>query len=238
MGVFDGLFRPCVDLYCVPQGRELPLDPKTEASEDRTFSTEARSQVLSTVDKAYAELVSCQDPLERQNEQLREFRRRLRSILTSVSDVMLVLRRSGAIEEVSVSVEHITGIDRSALVGRKSDGPFDAECADMLRQAVHALRFSKRPVRFESDVKTQAGRAHPFEGVPQADEELGAEGYGWCKAPWLGGASCEAGALARQIVDGLPLALVGAPVAEGENAPLSVQHVVRSFDPCLVCAVH
>ncbi|MEM9474538.1 MAG: nickel-dependent hydrogenase large subunit [Pseudomonadota bacterium] len=33
-------------------------------------------------------------------------------------------------------------------------------------------------------------------------------------------------------------ALVGAPTAEGDDAPLSVQHIVRSFDPCMVCTVH
>jgi uptake hydrogenase large subunit len=36
----------------------------------------------------------------------------------------------------------------------------------------------------------------------------------------------------------LEQALVGTPVAEGETAPLAVQHVVRSFDPCMVCTVH
>ncbi|WP_138471888.1 nickel-dependent hydrogenase large subunit [Poseidonocella sp. HB161398] len=42
--------------------------------------------------------------------------------------------------------------------------------------------------------------------------------------------------------DGTPgpveAALVGAPVAEGEEVPLAVQHVVRSFDPCMNCTVH
>ena len=33
-------------------------------------------------------------------------------------------------------------------------------------------------------------------------------------------------------------ALEGAVVREGETAPLSVQHIVRSFDPCMVCTVH
>lgn len=36
----------------------------------------------------------------------------------------------------------------------------------------------------------------------------------------------------------LEKALVGAPVREGETEPVSVQHIVRSFDPCLVCTVH
>lgn len=36
----------------------------------------------------------------------------------------------------------------------------------------------------------------------------------------------------------LEQALVGAPVGEGEKTPLAVQHIVRSFDPCMVCTVH
>jgi len=42
--------------------------------------------------------------------------------------------------------------------------------------------------------------------------------------------------------DGVPgpveAALVGAKVGQGEETPLSVQHIVRSFDPCMVCTVH
>jgi len=33
-------------------------------------------------------------------------------------------------------------------------------------------------------------------------------------------------------------ALVGAPVRPGEVTPIAVQHIVRSFDPCMVCTVH
>jgi hydrogenase large subunit len=36
----------------------------------------------------------------------------------------------------------------------------------------------------------------------------------------------------------LEQALVGLPVGKAETAPLAVQHVVRSFDPCMVCTVH
>ena len=36
----------------------------------------------------------------------------------------------------------------------------------------------------------------------------------------------------------LERALVGAPVRDGETEPLAVQHIVRSFDPCMVCTVH
>ncbi len=36
----------------------------------------------------------------------------------------------------------------------------------------------------------------------------------------------------------LERALVGAPVLAGESDPVAVQHIVRSFDPCMVCTVH
>ncbi|MBP2233204.1 hydrogenase large subunit [Azospirillum agricola] len=43
-------------------------------------------------------------------------------------------------------------------------------------------------------------------------------------------------------LDGVPgpleRALVGAPVRPEEVSPLSVQHILRSFDPCMVCTVH
>ena len=182
--------------------------------------------------------------------------------------------------------------------------------------------------------------AHPSDGQTLPDETMRDEAYSWCKAPRLGGLTYETGALARQIVDGHPLALalaaeggvrarvvcrlleiarlqvfledlldqidttarfmapadmpqdgigeglveaargalghwcriedgriasyqivapttwnfsprdatgtpgpveaalVGAEVAEGEDTPISVQHIVRSFDPCMVCTVH
>lgn len=36
----------------------------------------------------------------------------------------------------------------------------------------------------------------------------------------------------------LEQALIGAPVRAGEKEPVAVQHIVRSFDPCMVCTVH
>lgn len=36
----------------------------------------------------------------------------------------------------------------------------------------------------------------------------------------------------------LEQSLAGAPLREGEQEPVAVQHIVRSFDPCMVCTVH
>lgn len=59
--------------------------------------------------------------------------------------------------------------------------------------------------------------AHPFAGVTHPDATMRAGAYSWCKAPRLAGAPVEVGALARQVIDGHPLALalVGASGAGG-----------------------
>ncbi len=36
----------------------------------------------------------------------------------------------------------------------------------------------------------------------------------------------------------LEQALIGTPIHPGEDTPIAVQHVVRSFDPCMACTVH
>ncbi|MFM2059441.1 MAG: hypothetical protein RLY71_3826 [Pseudomonadota bacterium] len=43
---------------------------------------------------------------------------------------------------------------------------------------------------------------------------------------------------AQGLPGALEAALVGTPVRPGETTPVAVQHVVRSFDPCMVCTVH
>lgn len=42
----------------------------------------------------------------------------------------------------------------------------------------------------------------------------------------------------QEIPGALEQALVGTSVRPGETDPVAVQHVVRSFDPCMVCTVH
>jgi len=42
----------------------------------------------------------------------------------------------------------------------------------------------------------------------------------------------------KEIPGPLETALAGAPIRPGEDDPVAVQHIVRSFDPCMACTVH
>ncbi len=48
--------------------------------------------------------------------------------------------------------------------------------------------------------------AHPLQGMTTPDETMADPAYSWCKAPRLAGLPMEVGAIARQAVDGHPLA--------------------------------
>ncbi|MCE5972370.1 ATP-binding protein [Sinirhodobacter sp. WL0062] len=79
------------------------LLPTGEGADDVWFD------VLSAVDRTYADLVDYQERLERQNHELEDLRSFLGSILASVSDVLIVVSRSGTVLETSASVARITG---------------------------------------------------------------------------------------------------------------------------------
>lgn len=84
--------------------------------------------------------------------------------------------------------------------------------------------------------------AHPFDGATRPDEDMRAAAYSWCKAPRLAGVPVEVGALARQAVDGHPLARALAPeggvrarvaarLLEVARTQLLLEDLARGIDP-------
>ncbi len=132
-----------------------PLQPRDVARQP--FTEEAWTDVLTAFDTAYAELVSHQQLLEEQNEELHEFRRLLNSILSSVSDLMMVVSRDGRMEKVSASLEAATGATAQELIGRAALDLFEGTASERVRNELDAMRFAREPVRFEADILGKDG---------------------------------------------------------------------------------
>ncbi|MDX8355487.1 sensor histidine kinase [Cognatiyoonia sp. IB215182] len=133
-----------------------------ESKADPQFTDEAWSEVLAAVDAAYSELVSHQNLLEEQNEKLHEFRRFLTSILSSVSDIMIIVGRNATIAEVSASLIEATGLAGEGLIGLDAGALFEGDSKSRLLHELDALRFSREAVRFEAELKT-AESSEPYE---------------------------------------------------------------------------
>lgn len=108
--------------------------------------------MLTAFDTAYAELVTHQELLENQNEELHEVRRLLNSILSSVSDLMMVVGRDGRIQQLSASLEAVTGTPAKKLIGQAALDLFESSASERIRTELDALRFVREPVRFEADL--------------------------------------------------------------------------------------
>ncbi|MDJ1015209.1 MAG: ATP-binding protein [Paracoccaceae bacterium] len=138
----------------------LGFDPDQLAGE--SFSDDAWVSVLSAVDRAYAELIDYQEQLERQNEELLEFRRFLSSILRSVSDIMIVIDRENRIQQVSKSLASATGRTAASLTGSDVRSLFDEQGAEMIDRALSELRLWRETTRFEASIRSAEG-AMPFD---------------------------------------------------------------------------
>jgi len=130
-----------------------PLSGSTE------FSDAAWSDVLSAVDRTYAELVGYQERLERQNAELETMRSFLASILSSVSDVLIVVSRQGAIETVSDSVAAITGTGGAALAGAPVAHLFAEPDRAAVTEAMRRAALTRSPVTIETSLIARDGES-------------------------------------------------------------------------------
>lgn len=134
--------------------------------------------VLSAVDRTYADLVDYQERLERQNHELEDLRSFLGSILASVSDALIVVSRAGTVLETSASVAALTGRVRGHWHGQALARMFEPAGIDALDRALAEAGNRRAPVMVEAALAGPAGPA-PLELSisPRMDERGRLAGY-------------------------------------------------------------
>jgi two-component system sensor histidine kinase HupT/HoxJ len=75
--------------------------------------------VIQKMDEVYSDLLQYEVALEDKNAELEESQQFIVSVLTSMSDVLLVCNRAGVIQDVNQSLQHLIGQDEAALKGRR-----------------------------------------------------------------------------------------------------------------------
>lgn len=142
-----------------------------QGGDDIQLNDAAWLDVLSAVDRTYAELVAHQEQIEARNRELDVLRRFLASVLASVSDVLIVLDRKGQVEEVNASAADCLAISTSALIGRPLSGLVTEATLATLQNGQAEVVRSRRPLTLDLALQTPAGPA-PLEAVlsPRLDE--------------------------------------------------------------------
>ena len=96
----------------------MPHDPPPPPDSPAALGEAAWSDVLQAMDRTYAELVDYQERLEAQNIELQSLRRFLASVMGSVSDLLVVAGKDGALVDASASFRTAAGLTQADLPGR------------------------------------------------------------------------------------------------------------------------
>ncbi|NGM47671.1 PAS domain-containing protein [Rhodobacter sp. SGA-6-6] len=152
--------------------------PSPDPARPTLFSDEAWVEVLSAMDRTYADLVDYQERLERQNAELQEMRTFLTAILSSVSDVLIVAGRTGQVEQVSRSVLTLTGRPEAQVVNAGLVELFAEAQRPVLAALLQGVREQRRSASLECDLLTAEGM-EPLElsAAPRLDERGRVDGY-------------------------------------------------------------
>ena len=117
--------------------------------------------VIQKMDEVYSDLLQYEVALEDKNAALEESQQFIVSVLTSMSDVLLVCNRAGVIEDVNQSLQQLTGRDEAALKGRRIFDLFADEASRQQAQHFFAGHVGETLHDCEMQLRAADGSAIP-----------------------------------------------------------------------------
>jgi two-component system, NtrC family, sensor histidine kinase HupT/HoxJ len=130
-------------------------------SEVEPFSEAAWIDVVRSMDEVYNELLQYEVVLEHKNSELEESQQFIYSILTSMSDLLVVCDRNGVIEEVNHSLLEFSGKSEQDLKGAKLGSLFADERDCEVAKRVIAWLTTEPANDVELQFKTRDGKPTP-----------------------------------------------------------------------------
>lgn len=117
--------------------------------------------VIHRMDEVYHELLDYESALEQQNEALAESQQFIFSVLTSISDVLVVCNRSGVIEDLNPSLLELTGCTEEDLRGTSLFDLFADEQSRRVMEEHLATRAGERLSDCELQLRGAGGASVP-----------------------------------------------------------------------------
>lgn len=95
---------------------------------------EAWIEVIQKMDTVYAELVDSQTLIESKNAELESAQKFISSVLSSMTDALIVCDTNGKIQQVNTALEFLTGYQEQTLIGRPLEYIFGHSQEELLAQ--------------------------------------------------------------------------------------------------------
>lgn len=119
-------------------------------------------EVIQRMDSIYADLVHYQVELEEKNSALENAQRFIESVISSISDILIVCDINGKIQQTNAALEDLIGIPPDQLLGKKLDNLFDEKHLPLIAEFPDHIRSGSL---IDCEVDLLDGRQNP---VPMA----------------------------------------------------------------------
>jgi two-component system sensor histidine kinase HupT/HoxJ len=138
-----------------------PFEYLTSSTPPEVMSESTWIEVVHKMDEVYNELLQHEVELEQKNDALEESQQFIFSVLTSMSDLLVVCDRHGVIEEVNQALVNFTGKREAELKGAKFISLFaDADSCAAAERVI--ARLTAEPAHdLELQFRTRDGSATP-----------------------------------------------------------------------------
>ncbi|MEK9765457.1 MAG: PAS domain-containing protein, partial [Thalassolituus sp.] len=123
----------------VPE-RELVPDLASESAPDASGDEQIWVDVIQKMESVYAELVEQQSELEQKNSELEEAEQFIGSVLSAMTDVLMVCDTRGRIEKTNAALSTLTGSVSEHFIGKRLDEVFSSDCADKVERFAQVLQ--------------------------------------------------------------------------------------------------
>ncbi|MCC0006617.1 MAG: PAS domain-containing protein [Hyphomicrobiaceae bacterium] len=118
--------------------------------------------VIQKMDRVYADLVQSQTQLETKNAMLEEAQAFIDSVLSAMTDVLIVSDAEGRIQRVNKALETMTGLSHESLVGRLLSELFERTTFDPIEKFRKTVRLKQHLADCEVMLKCASGPGAPL----------------------------------------------------------------------------
>lgn len=133
------------------------MEPGIADDQRHAMTEDTWKDVIAAMDRTYLELVDYQELLEKQNRELDDMRQFMASVLSSVSDLLIVVDKTRSIVRTGGAIRDILGADAAAEVGAPLASLLQEAGQSPLLEVIDQVMLSREPAIVEVAFATHDG---------------------------------------------------------------------------------